>query len=101
MVLFKEGNFLQVLEWEESEVMKLYETIARDPRHHGLNIIDKGNLKRRQFEDWSMGFRNLDDDAVKSLPGFSQFMNKPLTLEEFGDDQTGCHGLLKLFRESM
>ena len=101
MLLFKEGNFLQVLEGEESEVMKLYDTIARDPRHQGLSIIDKGKLVRRQFGDWSMGFRNLNDDAVKSLPGFNQFMNKPLTLEAFGDDQTGCHDLLNLFRESM
>lgn len=101
MLLFKDGNFLQVLEGEESGVMKLYDTIARDSRHHGLSILDQGPLAQRQFADWSMGFRNLDDDTVKSLPGFNQFMNKPLTLEEFGNDPTGCRDLLNLFRESL
>lgn len=101
MLLFKDGNFLQVLEGDEAEVTKLYETIALDPRHQGQSIIDKGKITRRQFGDWSMGFRNLNEDAVKLLPGFSQFMNKPLTLDEFGADQTGCHELLNLFRENM
>jgi hypothetical protein len=101
MLLFKEGNFLQVLEGEESEVMKLYETIARDPRHHGQSILDKGELEQRQFADWSMGFRNLNNSTVKSIPGFNQFMNKTITLEEFGQDLTECHELLNLFRENM
>ncbi len=101
MLLFKDGNFLQVLEGEESVVMKLYDTISHDPRHYGVSIIDQGNLEARQFGEWSMGFRNLDDEAVKSLTGFNQFMNKPLTLEAFGGDQSGCHDLLNLFRDGM
>ncbi len=100
MLLFKDGNFLQVLEGEEAEVMKLYEVICLDPRHRGANIIEKSKIVKRQFGDWSMGFRNLNDDAVKSLPGFSQFMNKSLTLEEFSGGLNSCYELLNLFRDN-
>ena len=55
MLLFKEDNFMQILEGEEVEVMKLYETISKDPRHQRVSLVDKGEIDRRQFGDWSRG----------------------------------------------
>jgi hypothetical protein len=33
MLLFKAGNFLQVLEGDREKVMALFDKIAKDPRH--------------------------------------------------------------------
>ena len=36
MLLYKDGNFMQVLEGEQDVVGKLVETIERAPRHKGV-----------------------------------------------------------------
>ena len=101
MLLYKEGNFLQLLEGEAEVVMALYEFIKNNPDHYGATILDQGEISERLFGDWSMGFCNLQDAAVQALPGFNQFMNQPLTFESIAEDRNGCLDLLKLFRETM
>ncbi|MGD0961733.1 MAG: BLUF domain-containing protein [Methylomonas sp.] len=101
MLLYKDGNFLQVLEGEETAVMKLFGAIKANSNHQGVTILDKGELAERQFGDWSMGFRNLNDQAVQSIPGFSPYMNASFTAEEFESDPAGTLALLKLFRQNM
>lgn len=100
MLLYKDGNFMQVLEGEETTVRQLYATILNDPRHHKLVLLDTGNLAERRFSDWSMGFRNLNDKAIQSIPGFSQFMNQSLTAAEFMANP-GKYWELLMFRENM
>ncbi|RQW83287.1 MAG: BLUF domain-containing protein [Methylococcus sp.] len=99
MLLYRDGNFMQVLEGEETVVRDLYARIERDPRHEGSIILLEESLKRRQFGEWSMGFRDLNDKDVHALPGFSQFMNKALVADQFRYDPTGCLSLLNLFRD--
>lgn len=54
-LIYKDGNFIQVLEGEEPVVRKLFEKIWRDARHKLVSIIHAGSLDERQFPDWSMG----------------------------------------------
>jgi hypothetical protein len=35
-------------------------------------------VEKRHFEDWAMGFRNLKDESVPTMPGFSEFLNLPM-----------------------
>lgn len=100
MLLYKDGNFIQVLEGEAAQVRPLFETINRDPRHSGVIVLLDEEISERQFPDWSMGFRDLSDKAVQSLPGFSQFMNQADNLQRLKEDPTGCLDLLNFFRES-
>lgn len=99
LLLYRGGNFMQVLEGEERAVLELYDTIRRDSRHYGQFILDQGHCDERQFSDWSMGFQNLSDQAVQTIPGFSPFMNIRLSVEEFQADPGLCWGLLDLFRK--
>ncbi|MCF8210111.1 MAG: BLUF domain-containing protein [Rhodoferax sp.] len=99
MLLYKGGNFMQALEGEEETVKKLFKTIQTDPRHHSTEVLLEEPITERSFADWSMGFRDLSDPAVLSTPGFTRFMNNPLTAETFRDDPTGCMELLNFFRQ--
>jgi hypothetical protein len=101
MLLYKEGNFMQLLEGEEQVVMDLYEYIKLNTNHHSATILDKASITERQFGDWSMGFCNLNEQTVQNLPGFNPFMNKSFTAEDLGADPHGCLELLKLFRDMM
>lgn len=101
LLLYKDGNFMQVLEGEEKALRTLHAKISHDPRHQGLLTLLQGPLAARQFPDWSMGFRDLNATAVLSLPGYNEFMNTPLTGEEFSLDPTRCQKLLMTFKKNM
>ncbi len=101
MLLYKDGNFMQVLEGDEGAVRTLYDKVARDPRHRGLLVLLQGPLAERQFPDWSMGFRDLKAADVLAMPGYSEFLNTPLTDPCFSSDPTRCQKLLTTFKKSM
>ena len=101
MLLYKDGNFMQVLEGDENAVRVLITKIASDPRHRGLIILLQGPLEERQFPDWSMGFRDLTSAEVLAIPGYNEFLNTPLTGEEFSADPSRCQKLLLTFKKNM
>ncbi len=102
MLLYKGGNFLQILEGEEGPTRALYERISRDPRHHGIIVLLQGATRTRQFAGWAMGFGDLDDpDIVRDVPGYSHFLNTPLTAAEFGPDPGRAERFLLMFKRNM
>lgn len=99
MLLFKDMNFMQVLEGPEAEVRAVHQIIMRDPRHKGLITLIQEPQKERQFAEWSMGFRNLNDPQLRGLSAYSEFMNTPLTNQEFvGHPGRSRHMLLSFKR---
>jgi hypothetical protein len=101
MLLYKDGNFLQVLEGEEQKVRTLFAKIADDPRHKGSAILLQGVEKERTFPDWSMGFRDLRSPEAAATAGFSDFLNIPLTDAEFSLQPGRAKKLLLLFKKNM
>jgi hypothetical protein len=68
MLLYSQGNFLQVLEGEEPAVLATYARICQDRRHGEIVEIVREPAEVRDFPDWSMGFRNLSGAVAESLP---------------------------------
>lgn len=68
MLIYAEGNFLQVLEGDEREVDDLYERINRDSRHQHLLCLERTAIASRGFPDWNMGFRKLSGEECEDLP---------------------------------
>lgn len=100
MLLYKDGNFMQVLEGAEEVVRKTHTRIASDPRHVGLITLLQGPQKERQFPDWSMGFRDLGTSLPKPS-GYSEFLNSPLTGQEFAANPSRAQKLLMTFKKGM
>lgn len=100
MLLYKDGNFLQLLEGDETAVRTLMGKITRDARHHGTIVLHEERASTRLFADWSMGFRNLADPAVQAMPGFSRFMRVSLDARGAEPDLGVCWDLLRFFRDS-
>ena len=92
---------MQVLEGEQEVVTKLASTIELDCRHRGVLILLRGPSEQCLFSDWSMGFRDLADQSAAKTPGYTDFMNTPLTGAEFSQDPNRCMKLLLLFKEKM
>ncbi len=80
------GMFLQVLEGEKEDVVKLYNIIKDDTRHREAVVIAEGVLFNRMFDNWRMGFRDLNILQFKSV--LAQFdlnrddLTKPLSSDE-------------------
>ncbi len=48
--------FAQVLEGRPDVVEATIARIAHDPRHHGLTVVRRQAVDRRDYPDWSMGW---------------------------------------------
>jgi hypothetical protein len=101
MLLYKDGNFMQVLEGQKDVVEKLAKTIEADDRHTGILVLLRRETKERNFADWSMGFRDLGEKTAVKIPGFNDFLNTPLTGAEFSSDPSRSMKLLLLFKKNM
>lgn len=99
MLLYRDGNLMQVLEGEKSVVRALYDRIVGDPRHDGVITVWEAEEPERQFPDWSMAFRDLAEVDQASVPGFNPFLSTPLTVEIFGPQPTLVQQLLLVFKD--
>ena len=98
MLLYKFGDFMQVLEGPEPAVRALLKVIQADSRHENFVKLLEGFRNERQFPGWYMGFYNLDSEAVRTLPGYTDFINTPLS-GGISADPTACQRLLEIFKE--
>ena len=70
---YSQGNvFLQVLEGGRAAVNALYVTIARDPRHRDVTLLDYAEISERRFTNWRMGSVNLNRVNLGTILRFSE-----------------------------
>ena len=98
MLLYRNGFFVQALEGDRESVTETFDIIKDDPRHRNILVLYKNKISERSFEDWSMGFNVIDDDTLKSIDGFSDFLDKPLTMQFIKDNPSHVMTLLNTFK---
>ena len=76
MLIYGEGTFIQVIEGNDGDLENLYKKIELDPRHKNLIKLTEGTLKKRNFSDWSMGFKSVNAEELKMLEGYVDPKNK-------------------------
>jgi hypothetical protein len=63
VLLCSGGFFFQIIEGDEGEIDRLYQSILADPRHRELVCLKtERDIPWRQFPNWSMEIINLDDN---------------------------------------
>jgi hypothetical protein len=75
MLLYYRGAFMQVLEGEDLQVQETYGRICEDKRHHHILTLSFGEMPRRHFENWSMGYKYVDPTAIEKFPKYAPFFN--------------------------
>lgn len=101
MLLYKGGNFIQVLEGERESVRSVYERINLDPRHHGVLRMLEQNIEERQFSNWSMGFVTPEELPATLQQNFSTLLQRGRSVESYRDSPQLAWKLLLGFRDSM
>ena len=61
LLLCKDGSALQVLEGKKEAVQQLYEDITAIPHVSSPLVLIKRMTSKREFLDWSMGFKNANE----------------------------------------
>ncbi len=84
VLLYQEQSFLQVLEGERAPVESLYDRIAADGRHHRMLVLLKEEIDRRIFDEWSMGFVDLQREVAP--PGFRELTRHATSFHDLGGD---------------
>lgn len=97
MLLYKDEKFLQVLEGEEANVMKLYRDVQADERHDNVDLLRAEYIQHRDFPDWTMGFKNIDK-LDPSTPGFTRLLEHDFRAEYFAEEAVDAHAVLLAFR---
>jgi len=70
VLLYHDGQFLQVLEGNEAALQSLYAAIKADSRHTHLVKLADAPLVQRNFGEWSMAFRPVQPQAFGTLAGY-------------------------------
>ena len=73
ILLHIDGDFIQVLEGNKEQVKNLYDKIAKDNRHKGLINVVQGEIDKRQFDEWSMGYKSTNYDEINKIEGLKEF----------------------------
>lgn len=100
LLLYSDGNIIQVLEGPQGAVESTFAAILDDPRHKDVILMLREPIEERAFPDWSMGFRNVSQADVERVEGLSAFLREPLAAELDGHAEPAYH-LLRMFRETM
>ena len=70
MLIYSDGTYIQVLEGEEQDVEEVYQKIIKDPRHKSIIKLADGQLTKRNFPDWTMGFIAVNQKELAELDGY-------------------------------
>jgi hypothetical protein len=72
ILLYKDGNIMQLFEGPDEAVKNLAKTIYADKRHYGvIQLIERG-ISTRTFPEWSMQFQDLSGPKIQQLAAFIQ-----------------------------
>ena len=73
LLLYDAGSVFQVIEGFPEDVVRLYESIVRDPRHHFLARLSHQATCERSFGDWSMGLGRVTTTDLGVVPELTAF----------------------------
>lgn len=64
LMVFHRNTFIHYYEGEKKAVQKMLASVGKDKRHKDVKLLNEGDLKERQFPNWSMELRVLDKDPL-------------------------------------
>ena len=100
LLLWRDLEFMQVIEGPPDAIGNLYARIVRDPRHTlVIKLLDQA-LPEREFPDWAMQVVNVRDRSVTELNG----AGRPTGDDRFrslADSPSRAKQLLRHFRDAV
>ena len=95
ILIFGDGNIIQVLEGSNKEVHETFDRIQHDNRHENLIVLMDDPTEERTFENWSMGFNSVVPKAYQAIEDIST--EERIRLTAFNPNQNLIIKLLQDF----
>jgi hypothetical protein len=99
ILFYKDGNFLQSIEGEESVVRELFSKIRKDERHRGIMPLFQEDKEGREFANWSMAFRDLNNTSEHVPEGFNDILNTDLAKMGLSGYSAKVKAFMKMFSD--
>jgi hypothetical protein len=74
ILLYERDHFLQMIEGPARNIIQLYSTIRKDPRHHEVTTISEGDTDSRQFGHWTMAHFRIERGDSGQEEGYLRLM---------------------------
>lgn len=100
MLLYADGNIVQVLEGEHLDVDSIFDKIRIDSRHTNIFVLYEQKVSKRDFPLWSMGCICLHDADIERFQNSRQLFT--ISELEIEHRSTPCEALrvLKSFAQN-
>ena len=97
VLIYSNGNIMQVLEGPEDEVRYIFDRISQDRRHREVLKLSDGAAKQRYFSQWSMGFKAVNPADFSHLTGYLNLREPLAWAGTVAAPDAGLHDLLAGF----
>lgn len=94
LLIYRDREFMQLIEGEQADVMALFTHIERDRRHRQVHCVWEGPISARSCQGWTMGLATPQDAELRALPGGQQIVDEGLFAA--GRSSAGKHICLHL-----
>ena len=81
LLVYVDGNFLQVLEGEQEVVSALLEKISKDCRHEDVKVVYKTSIENRTFNSWQMAYVSPSPKELATWAGLKNTTTLESTFE--------------------
>ncbi len=93
-LLYHENHFIQLLEGSRGKVETLFKILQQDKRHKNIIRLFSGYAEKRDFPEWSMGFKRIDKSALSVM----EYADLLLEAGSLADEELKKHSLhVRLF----
>ncbi|MCY7309113.1 MAG: BLUF domain-containing protein, partial [Rhodoferax sp.] len=75
LLVYRQQEFMQLLEGDRNVIFALYGSICADPRNRRNYLMWDEPITQRAFPDWGMAFLSLDGIDLLGKPGYSDFLD--------------------------
>ena len=66
MLVYSDGNFMQVIEGADLVTQALYDRIRRDARHRDVTTVQQESIEACEFPGWSMAYNILPAKPLRT-----------------------------------
>jgi hypothetical protein len=100
MMLYSEGNVLQVLEGEKEILQQTFDTIQTDPRHNGIIVLIEKEIPAREFAGWHLGFKRISTADLENFPMTTNLLKNHDSVIPSQTEISEAMALLQTFAEN-
>lgn len=99
MLLYNGKDFMQLIEGEKAIVQDLYEKVRKDHRHSDVTLLLKESITHKNFDNWSMGYKNVQGLKNINPDILNSFLTEELNFSIYKDNPYRALHFLEMFKK--